>query len=734
MKKIIAQKNLFIIYGLILLGWVTGFILSRYLGFSPWILLVVFTFLMLLPGFGLARIFKIDFGNDNLGKFLLWIVLGFIYALSASLLAILLGLTLAAIIKIYLIGQILILIVSLFLDYRRPQKIEPTKFAWKMIFAGENLLSLLILAVTGVILYIISLNGSLFRGGDPSFHLTVIRKAFEGAALTASNLSFVKGQVHIAYGYPIWHILLAILARVLNADMFAVYRVITVPLSGLMILVWTWMLRQIFPTKHLAALGVLMLVVFNFYYAFTVIVLPDAFGQYVLLPMTFALALKYIFSEGSWRANYKLLIVTVLMVLLMGAIHITQYFYFLILMIMFGLVYAAFSWREKGWLEIVKKIAATVWANLLIFVPAAIFLQLTGRGIWEMLKSFVNISTLRALRYGAFKNFFILAKLVYPIVPLLLIFRRDRRILFLLTIFLAVPLLYLPGVREVLIRGLGYIFLNRLYANVNWFFVIFAFVFGFILLLLDRLISKLHLAIRLVIDLILAGFLIWLARLAWTTDQISNLYGQIFSANLGRWLNAHYLYLAAGAIIIVVLIAILAARSKKINEFFVLHEPKDYLSQVLLIMILSLFLFSPRFVAFKAAFDPLKIKDKQFSYEATANLAGGVETINFVRSQVPAKSVILANSKELYLEMLTDQQATAYPHTADERYYDQVFGKKLTIPEKLKILAKGKVDYILLVPAQNETWFDQNPQYFTKIFSASAAIYKVDKNQVKQAT
>jgi len=726
--KIFQAKPILWSYLILLILIAKIIVLNLALNPSPWLLCASFLSLMLCSGFALARLANLGYEQDRLGNLILWLTLGMLLALTVSLLGILTNLTIFILIKIYFALITLVGLTALITEFYFKKSQPIFKLDRRTVLNGQNLLYLLAIACLIVIVIAMGLNGALFRGGDPSYHLAIMRKAFEGGALSAGNLGFVKGSIHIAYGFPVWHVFLALFARLFQVDTFALYGQIVLPLTVIMILVWTWLMRQILgPT--LGVIGIVILMVFNFYYPFTVLVLPDALSQYLLLPLVLVLALKYVSDPA---IPVKMLAVLAWLLVMMAAIHVSQYVYFLLIMLVYGLIVLTFFFEQKDWLTTLKRIGQTILTHLAVILPVALFLELKNKALSETIKGFMADPAMRILRYAKISKLSMLSKLAYLAAPLVFFFRQNRAILFLAAIFLMVPIFYLPGLSSAIMRVLGYIFLNRLYANVNWYFVIWALAIGFLLIIFDRLIRKIPLWARIVLNLGLAALLVWMVRLELSTGQVLKTYQAIFSTNFGQWLNTHYWWVLSGWLLLLVVILIIARLRPKINDFFRFEEPRHWSSLVLLLMIISFFLVSPRIKTIKEAFNPQEIAKKQFSYEATANLAGGVETINFIRTQLPAKSVFLSNGRDVYLAMLADQAAAAYPHSADEKLYDSVFGKKISSENKLKILTKGKIDYILLSPAQENTWFDQNPQYFTKIFNQKAAIYQIDKQKIKQ--
>ena len=79
--------------------------------------------------------------------------------------------------------------------------------------------------------------------------------------------------------------------------------------------------------------------------------------------------------------------------------------------------------------------------------------------------------------------------------------------------------------------------------------------------------------------------------------------------------------------------------------------------------------------------------------------------------------------------MLADVHMASYTFEAKPtKKYEKIYDPNLNLNERLQLISDGQIEYILyLYPGRiSTTPFDNNPEYFTKIYQAKAAIYKVN--------
>lgn len=746
MKFTFKNKKILLLSYLVMFLWFgVVLLLAKTISLAPWTITIILGGILIIPGFGLANIFNIKFINDRLGQIILWLTLGLILSLALCLMAILFGMSIIFLNNLFpfILGGILIL--ALIIDSIREQTHE-VKFNinWRNVISIKSLvyLVLALLCIAGVM--IVAIQETLARGGDPQFHMAIMRKAFEGYPLIPDNLNFIKSEkIHIAYGIPIWHTFLALLARFHNTDAFILYKTIAGSLSFFAIIIWYWLSNKIFKNKLISVLSIIFLLLFLFNlsigYFFTCLPLPDTLATYLLLPLSIALAIKYIFDGG---LNYKLLITIALLVIFMAVIHLTQYFYFLMIISMTGVMWFITQRKHPDYKLVLKKIGWVLLANLIIFVPFIIFLEFKGHIFSKTLQSTMN-AKIQDLRYAHFVKWNIYSKYAYILSPFILLFvKKQSRLTLLAGLMLITPLMYYKPISDVVMRYFDYIFLNRLLGSITWHFMVLALILGFLIILIDRLMLKITKRLWLVIINIVVVLIPILLILLQIKYQIAaQIFEFFFSKTSENWLanNCFWLVGATGCITLVILL--LQRNRSRVSELFILNEPKNWLVvfsftiSLLIIFFSTTYLNLWSFVDFgvrqniilsKVDFANLKSGDNQIAIATSGS--GGDELVNFVKKNIPQKSVIMVPGSTLYIfPVILDQFMTAYPRTESFSDYSRIYESKYDLKEKLRQITRSKMEYILLTrpEKQGRHFFDQYPQYFKNIYEGDALIYQV---------
>lgn len=710
---------------------------------SPILLTMVFFWFLIVPGFGLARLLNWHY-QDCLDQLMTWLVLGLIYGLGLSLLGIIIGLNIATLAIIYLVLITLILIVAFILDWRRAQTLRPAKINFKIkdIFQVKHLINYLALLVVVAMLIVIGLKGALFRGGDPLYHLAILQKVMGGQPLTIENLSYVKEKFHIAYGFPIWHIFNGVLIKIFGANLFSFWRAMVLPLSALSMLIWFWVFQKLFNLKWLAIFGLIIFAIFTFNwdagYLFTTINIPHTLSQLILLPLSIGLALKYIFDQKSdWRG----LTILSILVILSAAIHLTSYFYYLAVVFILGIIFAIGFIGTADYQPILKKIGWVLLATVAPFILLVSIMELSGiHLITEAIKFYDTADQAQNYRYANFSEMALAVRLSYCALPLLLLFvRKQKPLLVILASFILLPLVYLDPIRPWVIKFLSIIWLKRLYANVLWYPVIWTLILGFAITIIDRVNDSISKIIRWVLTgtiVILALFVLWLQIKVNLAGQI---YDQIFSSNVSQWINQNYWWVIMMLSLVAIIILFLAQKQPKINNFLVVEEPKNYLIQFGLVFVVALVLVSPHFNSLVGNFSKARYLIKPLPKTSMESLAisrvGQAATLKFIQTKIPAKTVWDTFGGFFYLPTVADVYMSNYNSTADSTYR-ALYDDKASVDQRLKILTKAKIEYILVSGNQSqlnriEKLFAGLPVYFEQVYKSNKAlIYKVNRANV----
>lgn len=730
---------------LALLGGLT-LILNKFSETSPWLVFLSFYVLLMVPGFSLNRLLKIEF-DDRFDSKIVYLTLGFIFAMLFAFLSMFFGFDINLLLTLYLSLTAVLFLTAFILDLFSKHEPRDLRLDIKNILKLENLPILLLCIFTAIVLINIDFRGANFQG-DPFFHLAIMRKAIEGQPLTPENLAYVKGNLDIAYGFPVWHVFLSMLAKFLSIDIFALWNAIILPLSAFSIAVWYWLSKKIFSFKYLAAIATALFIIFNYDstgYIFTRLAVPDTFGQLILLPLTVGLALEYIFNP---KNNYKFLLVLSVLVILMAAIHFTQYFYYLLIMGVFTLTYLATQFRSKEYKSTLFRIISAGFANLALILPFLALFEIKSKTVSETLEGFMNAKN-PELRYDIFEKFTLQSKIGYLSAPLVLLFiKKYKPYIFLFALFLVTPLAYSKTIwflKYWLTKIIGYIFMKRLYGNVTWSWLVWAAIIGFVLVLADRLLSKIKVisrTLKIVIDLAVAlSFVI----LLWADGKykiFTELNKKIFSIETDSLINKNYLIILIAVICFTIVFLILQTRNKKIREIFTFSKIENPLVFCLMTLIIMLIILGQNggnlwSVAQKAPKNSnffSKVRDPKAKVVDIKNL-GGSETVDFIRNKIPPKSVFDSNSGYFLIPLVSDQFMSAY-HSDAATEFEEIYKCNEETYTRVRNLELGKIEYVLIIRDQEKITpcFDRYPNYFTLTYKNSkATIYAVNREKVSKA-
>lgn len=737
------KRPLFWIYAIFLFSSVIIFTVINVWVTTPFLLLWLFLVLIFLPGFSLSRILKINYTQDRLGQIILYLTLGFIFNLFICLGAIAFGLNITVLLIFYVIILSSLFIVSFVYDLPEFTK-NKISFDKKEILNLGNLLYLFLFLFIILVLATINQLGTNFTG-DPLYHLAIMRKVVSNESLSIANLSFVKNQLHLAYAIPIWHVFLSLVSKIAKLDIVSFYREIPMVLSLLVFLVWYWFFLKIIPNVKFAVLALFLFILYHFgpnAYFFTRLAVPDTINQLLLLPLALALALKYVLGQSS---SIKHLIILSLLLPLMGLIHWTQYFYYLTAIGFFGFLYLLF-WIPKFDWSTIKKILQVIFANMVLVLPLLLFLQFKISVISENIGDFAQVA--KTSRNDRFYKFTPILQLAYVLLPLLVLFsKKYRAILLLLSIFLVGPLVFnIPGLQEFLRNYLSHVFVNRFYTNLGeWPFVIWAIILGFVLILIDRLLNKTFLIghfFRYALNFVLVLLTLWLFFIQLKFEKLEIIHQNIFSNTTQLWLVHNYNWLVIIISLAVLVIYIGQHYFSKLDQFFEFQKIQNELAITSLILIIVLFFSIPAqshlknygLEEFKSGRFFKSIPDSTLLVVDPAKF-GGLETLDFINQNIPAKSVFDTNTRANYtLPIMVDVHMASYTFDPDPtKKYENLY-KNIPLEEKLSLLKEGDIDYILYQFQSGETQslFNQSSKYFIPIYNnSSVVIFKINKNKVQ---
>jgi len=725
----VLKKPVFWWYSLLLAAILLIFLLGY--SASPLSITLIFLALIFLPGFLLSQIGQTFYQADRLGNLVSSFASGFIYNIFLGLLALVFHLTLKQLIGLNLLIIFILFIVALILDLRREQPSLP-RFPINYRFL---LLYLALFFYLAVILMTVIQTGGNFNG-DPLYHLATMRKAVAGQPLSLDNLAYLSQQYHPAYIFSVWHILLAETAQIARVNIFTLWQQIPIALTILVFLVWYWLFLKLYRHQFLASVGLFFVAAYIYWqngYLFTRLAVPDTLNTYLWLPLCFALAIKYIFDP---KTTGKHLAVLTFAVGVMTVVHQTQWLYYLLVVGLLLIIYAIFKYRDPDFKPTLEKILLALLGNLIIAIPVFLIIQLKGGTLTEHLSIFQTLEPV--LRNDRFVKWDIFLKLAYILLPLVLLFsRKNKALLFILALFLVGPLIHnLPGVKEWAIHHLSHVFIKRMYANLGWAPAVLALIFGFILLLIDKSLSKMKKKIRYLIDSLLGLIFLAAIILEASRETISILGDNLLGQKTFAWLNHHYLWLLPLVLILTIIIFFGQRSNQKVGDFFCLDEPKEVLGATLILLIMVFFVITMGLGHLKLNFVREMANARLFhqapdpTHEViNFNKFGGQATIDFINHNLPPKAVFDSTDANYVLATLADIKMASYTFESEPtKKYAKIYDPEISQAERMALIKDGRIEYILWLYLTHgaQSPFDNYPANFQRIYSSNtAAIYQV---------
>jgi len=221
------------------------------------------------------------------------------------------------------------------------------------VFAAGALLGLLLWHIAGNV------------GGDGFFHLARVQKLLAfGDLSTGAVDEFPDGGLHPGYAFPLWHGVLALVAKVSGAqpvDVVLHGPTVLAPLAAVLGYEAGWALfRRVVPAATSAAAGIALVAMAPAHGgAFTSLALPATVSRHLLVPAALALAV-----EATRRPTPQLLASAAAASLALAVVHPT---YALFLWIPFaGFLGVRLLWRQRDG-------RAGLLALIALVVPAAAF-------------------------------------------------------------------------------------------------------------------------------------------------------------------------------------------------------------------------------------------------------------------------------------------------------------------------------------------------------------------------
>lgn len=674
------------------------------------ITLATLTFI-LLPGIFLWRLSKIE--AEHLALKMLYIIgFGFVFYFLINLLGIVLSLALSQVIWIIFILNLVLFALASFGDYKKIWLCGFENF--KKYSFSDWFLSILVLG--GVIVGFTAINAQVDKIiGDGMFHLALLQKVVTAENLNPHNLWVTKTtSLNLVYSFPVWHIFVGVISKILAINIFMAYTQILLPLVIVAFIVVFGFIKTIFQERRMTLviyLTFLALMFSGIFYTLIPLRSPDSFDRLLLLPLLLGLTVEYLFGKSN-KIFPRVFLISGLAIF-MGLIHFTQLVDYFLVLLAFLILFFIISKNKEilkklGWL--ILTISGLILPYLLIFQGGNVYHFFLYNAAAYNGDNFVNKSYHDA-------NIIILY-MVFSLPILVLFTKLKPRLIFLISIPIALLAIswQIFGLRLFFLKYLGEIFTIRAISDIPGF-IFLGVIFLAIILILSLILSKLpkigqYLSYIFLTVITLILLIFFKGSLNLFIDET------IFNAKNLFFYNFFEPILIITAAVSLVFYLIVRFYQKK---ELVITEPKNKFSFAFFAFLLFLILSMPYWPVFQKTINNNPngsiTSNRELLYFDDIQKIGGPETVNFLES-VPTSSIMaFPNATVAQMALLyTKAYAFEYPYgitdfTATKTIYDP----NLTDIERMQFVKVNSIDYVVtLKPSENDLF--KNSPYYQKVF------------------
>jgi len=676
-------------------------------------MIMLFLPMIFAPGMVIWRLLRLKV--VSIAPKLLYIIgLGFGYYFLINLVAIVTNLTIFQAGYLAFFLGIALFVISCWLD--REAIWEPKFKDWfKIQTKADWFLYATILA--GSVVAFLAIDAQVDKLiGDGWFHLAILQKITSGNGLNPYNLWVTKTtSLNPVYSFPLWHILVGLITKVLGTTIFTSLRLVLLPLVILTFVVWYSFSATIFKNKYLTALAflsflLLMLKDGTFYYLVP-LASPDTFNRLLFLPLILGILIFYLFQEKASKITNTILIS--LLVIFMSLIHFTQLIYFIAIAIIAGILMAIFSRKKEALIKlgyILLGVGALTLPYLLIVQSGIISAWLEANRLAYQGDVYKNKTPQDAnivYRY---------AVLSLPIMALF--FKKKSRLILPCAIVITSILIswQVFGLRIFLLKNLGQIFVERAIANIPAF-IFFGFLLFLVIYGINYLVSKLSEKIILGINIAIGIFILLILIFGgFRTALASSVLKTVFNSDnivFAQYFWVIFLLLAIGAV------GYYFFRRKEAD----IVDPPHKLNFVLISLLLILIFATPYYAGLKKVFannqNGTIFSNRYSNIASDIRTIGGQKTIDFLNS-VPQRSVFITDNPTISQMILlySNNLAAEYPYSVKEFSQSaQFYNNSADLEKRLAILKKLEVNYIFSRHPEDEQFLSSHPEFFKKVFT-----------------
>lgn len=698
---------------------------------------LAFLTLIFAPGIFLWRLLRI--AADKSAKILYIIGLGFSFYFFWNFLGIILTLTIFQVLWLSLGAGIIIFALAVWRD--RKEIIE-INFGWfKNRSLSDWLLITLALASSIAAFFAVDAQSEKLLG-DGWFHLAILQKITSGVSLNPGNLWSVKdAAINPVYAFPVWHIFVGELSKILNIAAYPTLRLSMLPLVLIDFMVIYCVAKTLFAKFELTVLSYLLFLILlflgNFYFLVSIIS-PDSLVRLLMLPLVLGLSVIFIFGQNP--SKLKEILIIAFLVVTMGLIHFTQLIEFVFILTIFLFIWPIFYHGKEIWQK-----AAWLWLAIFVFlVPYLIIFQQAN------LVAFINgnIVNYTNLKITAKETINILYFYPLLILPAMAIFaKKAPKILLFIIAALLLLVISWPqlGLQNFFLKYFGEIFTMRAASDIQtWLY--WGFGLYLVLWLINYLLARLSQSKTYIFNIILIVFLF----LGLTISPFKN--GLIYFSNeivfngrnsLNDFLFNYFWVVVLFSVILTIIIYFLGKYSFKIKEWLI-PEPKNKGNFAVLIFITVVILTLPFLGGLMQVYGQNPngnlLTDRTKILPSDTSIMGGKETVNFLQ-KLPSLSVFVVSTPIIAQNILLygNFYVAEYPYAiAEFKWSSPIFLTDTDSQERLALLNQYQADYILISRKGEAQIFDADTKNFQKIYQKSFTFQvksgKVISNQARTVT
>ncbi len=682
--------------------------------------------LIFLPGIFLWRLIR--FENVNLSIKLLYIIgLGFVFYFFLNFLALIFKMTLGQLSFAIGFFSLVLFCLSFWEDRQNLFEID---FIWikKQTIGDWLLIALLLVGVIAAFLGVDAQSNKVI--GDSSFHLAILKKVLTAENLSPHNLWVTKTtSLNLVYSFPVWHIFLGFLSKILNLNTITTYTEVLLPLVVLAIMVVLGFIKAVFQNKYLVIVSFLTFLALSFsagiFYNLVPLRSPDSLVRLLLFPLVLGLTINYLIDTKPVKSKiFANVFFISFLAISMGLVHFPQLIEYFLILGLFLIFWLIFN-RGK---EALKKLAWLFLTLAVLILPYLLIFQLMNlRHFFQSNLANFTDDHFRNKSYIVSSNIYLYTVFALPLMALF--FKKERRLIFVVAIALGLLMIswQVFQLRLFFLKYFGEVFTIRAITDIPSFLYVGFIIFLLILLL--NLCFRKKIFAYLSSSVLIGGFLL---ILAFRAAPVKNFIDTVIISAKNPFFYDYFVPILI--VLVAVSIVIFVYQNFIRKKDLTIQDPPNKINFVVITFILLAILSMPYLSDFRyvLAHNPngSLINNREIQAVGDIQRVGGKETIDFLQT-LPPRAVLITSSITVAQILLPNisQYLAEYPYGINEFSYSQkLYDPNLSPEGRQEILDKHPVDYVICLRSW-ETVLFEGQTGFEKIYQKKYS-YTVQSGQI----